>query len=134
MRISSLIKLLIGSLLLWSPLCFGQSTYYKWLDKDGKVHFSNVPPGDVRGATPLDMRDRPDDLRSTSVRNVDEVGYELTVLMNQATILIQSGGNSTANKVELRSISSQLVERLKEYELRASLARAAETNSINRKL
>lgn len=128
-----LVPFLICLLLFWSVPCFAQGTYYRWVDKDGKVHFSNAPPGDARGVAPLEMRDRPEDIRSTRARFVDEVGDQLSGLMNQARVLIQSGSNSSANKAELKSLASQLEEKLKEYEARANLVIGTETNPLYRK-
>lgn len=127
-------SLLICLLLFWSIPCFAHGTYYKWVDKDGKIHFSNAPPGDANAPSPLEMRDQPEDIRSTRVRLVDEVGEQMNGLMNQARVLIQSGSNSSANKTELRSIAAQLEEKLKEYESRVKLAVAAETNPVYRKV
>lgn len=41
--------------LLWfaSVLLAQQGGIYKWVDKDGRVHFSNAPPGDAKGIKPL---------------------------------------------------------------------------------
>jgi hypothetical protein len=135
MRITRIsISLLILLLLFWSVPCFAQGPYYRWIDKDGNVHFSNAPPGDATGAAPLELRDRPENIRFTRARSVDEVGEQLTDLMNQARVLIQSGSNSSANKTELRSIAAQLDEKLREYESRVKLAVAAETNPVYRKV
>jgi len=47
----------ISVLLPWSS-AHAQSSYQKWVDKDGRVHYSNAPtPGPNDTVTPLDMRD-----------------------------------------------------------------------------
>lgn len=121
------------NLLLFGLGGHAQGTYYKWVDENGKIHLSNAPPGDAKEATPLEMRDHPEDNLSRRVRYIDEVGEKLTGLMSQARVLIQARSNSTANKTELRSIALQLEETLKEYESRGKLAIAAEAEPLYRK-
>jgi hypothetical protein len=100
--------------------------YYRWVDKDGRVHFSNAPPGDAKEATPLGIGDRPRDARLEQIQHLREVITKLYNLISRAEFLIQARSNSTANKTELSSIASQLEDTLKEYGNRANLAIAAD--------
>jgi hypothetical protein len=102
------------SLLFWSATCFAQGRYYKWVDKDGRVHFSNAPPGDAKGATPLGMRDQPRDVRSERLQRISEISNKITILINQAEVLIKANSNTPANKKELNFIALQLETELRD--------------------
>ncbi len=52
MQLTLLVRALAFVTLLASLAAGAQSTLYRWVDKDGRVHFTDTPPpGDAKGAT-----------------------------------------------------------------------------------
>jgi hypothetical protein len=48
-------RLIAGALLLAALAAHAQTNVYRWVDKEGKVHFSDTPPPDTRSSRSFPM-------------------------------------------------------------------------------